>query len=80
MSPSIFLILGFYQGLAIGTFPIGCIYGFDAATDDCGLLEAHGFNIKLCDVGKDNIKITEKADIAAARAILKKRSEAEECE
>ena len=51
-----------------------------AATDDCGLLEVHGFKIKLCDVGKDNIKITEKADIAAAGAILKKRSEAEECE
>ena len=45
------------------------------ATDDCGLLEAHGFKIKLCDVGKDNIKITKKEDISAAKAILSKRTE-----
>ncbi|MBR5453753.1 MAG: 2-C-methyl-D-erythritol 4-phosphate cytidylyltransferase [Clostridia bacterium] len=50
------------------------------ATDDCGLLEAHGFKIKLCDVGKDNIKITQKEDVAAAKAILAKRAEDGKCE
>lgn len=48
-----------------------------SATDDCGLLEAHGFKIKLCDVGQENIKITQPADIAAAESILAKRREHE---
>lgn len=47
------------------------------ATDDCGLLEAHGFKIKLCDVGQDNIKITRPEDISAAESILAKRREHE---
>lgn len=46
-----------------------------SVTDDCGLLEAHGFSIKLCDVGRDNIKITQPGDIEAAKSILSKRSE-----
>ena len=46
-----------------------------SVTDDCGLLEAYGFKIKLCDVGSDNIKITKPEDIKAAEEILKRRDE-----
>ena len=47
-----------------------------SVTDDCALLEAHGFKIKLCDVGQDNIKITQPGDIETAQCILKRRETA----
>lgn len=48
--------------------------GFEA-TDDCMLAERLGFKIKLVDVGRDNIKITYKEDIARAEEILRQRGE-----
>ena len=48
-----------------------------SVTDDCGLLEAYGFKIKLCDVGTENIKITRPCDIETAQNILARRREAQ---
>lgn len=45
------------------------------ATDDCMLVEAAGFKVKLVNTGKDNIKITVKDDINLAEHILKTRGE-----
>ena len=46
-----------------------------SATDDCMLVEAAGFKVKLVDTGKDNLKITVKDDILLAEYILAKRGE-----
>ena len=43
-------------------------------TDDCSLVEALGFRIKLIDCGYENIKITTQEDLLHAQAILQKRS------
>lgn len=48
-------------------------------TDDCMLLERLGFDVKLCECGRDNIKLTNPADAVIAEAILAKRK-AEKCE
>lgn len=45
------------------------------ATDDCMLIEAAGFKVKLVETGKFNIKITLKEDIALAESILALREE-----
>ena len=45
------------------------------ATDDCMLVESAGFNIKLVETGKENIKITVKEDIRLAEYILNSRGE-----
>ncbi len=42
-------------------------------TDDASMAEHAGFAVKLVDCGRENIKITEPADIAIAEAILLKR-------
>lgn len=47
------------------------------ATDDCGLLEACGYRMKLCDIGRTNIKITEKSDILLAESIIERQKESE---
>lgn len=46
-----------------------------SATDDCMLVEAAGFKVKLVDTGKENLKITVKDDILLAEYILAKRGE-----
>lgn len=46
--------------------------GFEA-TDDNSLVERMKFRIYMCDLGKENIKITTKEDIYSAEAILKSR-------
>ena len=45
------------------------------ATDDCMLIEAAGFKVKLVETGKFNIKITVKDDIAFAENVLRLREE-----
>ena len=47
------------------------------ATDDCGLLEACGYRMKLCDIGRTNIKITERSDILLAESIIERQKESE---
>jgi len=44
-----------------------------AATDDCSLVEAAGFYVKLVDCGRGNMKITTPDDLAIAEAILNMR-------
>ena len=44
-------------------------------TDDCMMAERLGFKIKLVDVGRENVKITNPEDIYIAEAILRKREE-----
>lgn len=46
--------------------------GFEA-TDDNSLVERMKFRIYMCDLGRENIKITTREDIYVAEAILKKR-------
>jgi len=46
--------------------------GFEA-TDDNSLVERMKFKIYMCDLGKENIKITTNEDIYVAEAILKNR-------
>lgn len=46
--------------------------GFEA-TDDNSLVERMNFKIYMCDLGRENIKITTSEDIFSAEAILKKR-------
>ena len=46
-------------------------------TDDCGLVEAVGFPVKLVDIGYQNLKITTREDLYFAEAILKMRRDAE---
>ena len=43
------------------------------ATDDNSLVERMKFKIYMCDLGRENIKITTKEDIFVAEAILKRR-------
>ena len=44
-----------------------------SVTDDSSMAEHAGFQVKLVDCGKENIKITEPIDIVIAEAILKDR-------
>ncbi|MBQ3040904.1 MAG: 2-C-methyl-D-erythritol 4-phosphate cytidylyltransferase [Clostridia bacterium] len=44
------------------------------ATDDCMLLEAIGYKVKLVETGKENIKITHPADIVLAEYIINSRN------
>ena len=44
-------------------------------TDDASLAEKYGFEVRLVDCGRDNIKITYPEDIIFAEAILKRREE-----
>lgn len=44
-------------------------------TDDASLAEKYGFEVRLVDCGRDNIKITYPEDIIFAEAILKSRAE-----
>lgn len=44
-------------------------------TDDCSMAENAGFAVKLVDCGKENIKLTEPADVYIAEAILQKRKD-----
>lgn len=46
--------------------------GFEA-TDDNSLVERMNFKIYMCDIGRENIKITTSEDIYVAEAILKRR-------
>ncbi|MBO4869732.1 MAG: 2-C-methyl-D-erythritol 4-phosphate cytidylyltransferase [Clostridia bacterium] len=46
--------------------------GFEA-TDDNSLVERLKFKIYICDLGKENIKITTQEDVYCAEAILKSR-------
>ena len=46
-----------------------------AVTDDCSLAEHAGFNVKMVDCGKENLKITEPIDMYFASAVLRKRKE-----
>lgn len=46
--------------------------GFEA-TDDNSLVERLKFKIYMCDLGKENIKITTQEDVYCAEAILKSR-------
>lgn len=48
-----------------------------SVTDDCGLVEAIGFPVKLVDIGYQNLKITTREDLYFAEAILRMRREAE---
>ena len=48
-----------------------------AVTDDCSLVEAVGFPVKLVDIGYQNLKITTREDLYFAEAILRMRREAE---
>ena len=50
------------------------------ATDDCALCERLGFNIKMVNVGRTNIKITYPEDVVIAEAILASRRKTEETE
>lgn len=45
------------------------------ATDDNSLVERLKFKIYICDIGRENIKITTPEDVFIAEAILKKRTE-----
>ena len=47
-------------------------------TDDCSICERLGFNIKMVDVGRTNIKITYPEDIVIAEAILRSRRNTED--
>ncbi len=49
-----------------------------SVTDDCSMVEALGFKVKLVDCGHENIKITYKSDVYLAEAILKSREDREE--
>lgn len=44
------------------------------ATDDCGMVEAMGVNIKITEGSYDNIKLTTPSDMAIGSEILKRRS------
>ncbi len=44
-------------------------------TDDCSLVEAVGFPVKLVDTGYQNLKITTREDLYFAEAILRLRKE-----
>ena len=44
-------------------------------TDDASLAEKYGFEVRLVDCGRDNIKITYPEDIIFAEAILASRRE-----
>lgn len=46
------------------------------ATDDNSLAEHVGFQVKLVEVGADNIKITTPSDLAVAEVILNRRNKA----
>ncbi len=46
-------------------------------TDDCSMAEHAGFAVKLVDCGKENIKLTEPADVYIAEAIIQKRKDDE---
>lgn len=48
-----------------------------SVTDDCSLVEAVGFPVKLVDIGYQNLKITTNEDLYFAEAILKMRYDAE---
>lgn len=48
--------------------------GFEA-TDDNSLVERMKFKIYMCDLGKENIKITNYEDLFVAQAILNRRGE-----
>lgn len=45
------------------------------ATDDASLCEHYGFNVRIVDVGDENIKITTPIDLILATALLEKRME-----
>lgn len=45
-------------------------------TDEATVMEAAGFAVQLCSGDYDNIKITRKADLLLAEAILRQRAEA----
>ncbi len=47
-------------------------------TDDCSLVEALGFPVKLVDIGWQNLKITTPEDLYFAEAVLAMRRDAEE--
>lgn len=44
-----------------------------AVTDDASLMENAGFNVTVVDCGRENLKITEPADLLMAEAIVKQR-------
>lgn len=44
-----------------------------SVTDDASMVEHAGFAVKLVDIGRENIKITEKQDLFLAEAILNMR-------
>ena len=48
-----------------------------SVTDDCSLVEAVGFPVKLVDIGYQNLKITTNEDLYFAEAILKMRHDAD---
>lgn len=49
-------------------------------TDDCALVEAVGFPVKLVDIGYQNLKITTREDLYFAEAILAMRRDAQKDE
>ncbi len=44
-----------------------------SVTDDCSLVEAVGFPVKMVDIGYQNLKITTREDLYFAKAILQMR-------
>ena len=51
-----------------------------SVTDDCGLVEAVGFPVKLVDIGYQNLKITTREDLYFAQAILQMRRDTKDTE
>lgn len=49
-------------------------------TDDCMLCERLGFDVKLCECGRENIKITGPDDLMLAEAIISYREKKEKSE
>ena len=49
-----------------------------SVTDDCALVEAVGFPVKMVDVGYQNLKITTPEDLYFAHAVLRLRADAAE--
>jgi len=47
-------------------------------TDDCMLCERLGFDVKMVECGRENIKLTSPEDLALAEAIISYRSKAKE--
>ncbi len=69
------------QTFAIDLYRAAAYYAKDhgiQATDDSALVEAIGRHVALVDCGRENIKITARADLYLARAILQYRATAAE--